>query len=812
MSAFVRDCRYAARLLRKSPGFSAAVLFTLTLGIGATTAIFSVLNATLLHPLPFSNADRLLRLYDVRRREDGQLSRVSFSARNFHQVREQTQAFDSVAAQIFLNLNLVIDDTPERVVGIGVSDGWLATLGVQPVLGRGFTAEEEKGGSDSGVALVSYGFWERRFGSSAQIIGESITLDNRPCTVIGVLPRGFEFPYHSEVWLPYRLDYNNGRAHALNVLGRLKRNISIEQAQTDLDIIADRLAGQFPDTNAGYSIGAVSLRDVLIEGREKLILFLLAAVGFLLLIACANITNLLLARAIGREKEFAIRAALGASRLRQIQQLLTENILFSLLGGAAGVLLTLWARDFLISLVPPELTYVMREVPVDLSVLGFALLISLLIGATIAIVPALRTSRFNLQSLLKEGGRSSRSASNHRLLSIFVVGEIALALVLLTGASVMVQHLYRLKSAHLGFAKEDLITMKISLTGPQYADPQRRSAFVQEVVEKIEALPGTQGVAAANLVPLTSGNVTASFVEEGKPVNPNEQYVVSHRIVNPEYFDALRIPLLRGRVFSRQDDINSQPVVIINQRMVQRFFGNEDPIGKRVRPTRANPQSQSLTIVGVVGDVEETTPSREIKETWYVPFAQDSSAGGTWYTSSIQLAVRAEVGPAALLPTIKEAISQADRNSPVFDVATAEDLYSGAISQTRFTTTLITGFSGFGLLMAMLGTYGVCSYGVSQRTHEIGVRLALGARASDIISLLLKQSLRLALTGVAIGLTGAVMLSRLMASVLPELASPNQQLLLVVVATLLTLVALLACYLPARRAIKIDPMIALRCE
>lgn len=811
MLTILKDLQYAARLLRKSPGYSAAVLLTLTVGIGATTAIFSVANATLFHPLPFSNADRLVRLYDVRHREDGQVSQVSFSARNFHQVKEQAEVFDSVAAQILVNMNLFTNGTPERTIGIGVSDNWLTTLGIQPAMGRGFSGEEEREGSDSRVALVSFGFWERRFGSSPDIVGRSITLDNRLFTIIGVMPQGFDYPYHSEIWIPFSFDRDNGRAHPLNVQARLRNGVSPEQATAALGVIAERLAGQFPETNAGYSIAAVPLRNVLIEGRDKLILFLVAAVAFLLLIACANLTNLLLARSIGRQKEFAIRAALGASRFRQFRQFLTENILFALLGGAAGVLFTLWARDYLMTLIPPEMTYLMSEIPLDLSVLGFALLISLLIGVSLAVVPAVGMSRCDLQKLLKEGGRSSARGGNHRMLSMIVVGEIAVALVLLAGASLMGQNLYRLDRANLGFTRENLLTMKIALTEPQYADPQRRSATVQQIIANLQAVPGTDGVGAANLIPLTNGNVTATFLQEGMPVNQREQLVVSHRIVNPEYFAALGIPLLRGRAFTIQDDLDSQPVVIINQRMASRFFSEQDPVGKRVRQLRAGTQPPWLTIIGVVGDVEEPASSREIKETWYVPFGQDSTADRTWATSSVQIAVRSRIEPAAILPLLKEAIWRANKNVPVFDVATADDLYSKAISQTRFSTTLTTCFSVVGLLLAILGTYGLFSYRVDQRTHEIGVRMALGATTASIVTLCLKQGLQLVSLGVVIGMAVTVFLTRLIATALPELgtASPT---LFAGVAAVLTLAALLACYFPARRAAKVDPMVALRYE
>ncbi|MEW6212453.1 MAG: ABC transporter permease [Acidobacteriota bacterium] len=810
MEALLKDIQYGLRMIARKPLLTAAIVLTLGLSIGANTAIFSIANAALIDPLPFKDGDRLLRLYDVRRRDNGGVSQVSFSARNFHQVREQAQSFDGVMAQVFMNLNLSLEENPDRIVAIGVSDGWLSTLGIGPALGRGFGGEEERAGSNSRVVLISHGFWGRRLGFDPSVLGKTISLNEQTYSIIGVLPRGLSYPYNAEVWMPWTFDRNNGRAHTLNVQARLRRGVSLNQAQAELDAIAGSLASQFPDTNAGYSIRAVPLSDVLIADHDRLILILLVAVGFVLMIACANVASLLLARSAGRQKEFAIRAALGASRARQIRQLLVENILLSLLGGGLGMLLTFWARGWQMSLIPPDVNFVMEEVPLDLTVFAFTLAVSILIGALIAIVPALRLSRLDLQTTLKEGGRAGIGASGSRMLNALVVGEIALALVLLSGAGMMVQNLYLLQNADIGFDAKNLLTLRIAMNETRYAEPQARVNLIRQTLEQIKNVTSIVNVAAANFIPLQTANRTAVFAHEGRPADPNEQLVVNHRVVSPSYFETMKIPLLKGRLFTDADIADSQRVAIISQSMARRYWLDEDPVGRRVRWISGN-QSITLLVVGVAGDVSEPRLSGEIRETWYIPFSQSVERDINWASMQMAFVIRTSASPTMVLAGVRTAIRKVDPTLPVFDVNTADEIYAETLTQKRISAVLLLCFSSFGFLMAALGIYGVLSYAASRRSQEIGVRLALGAQASDILRMVLKQGAIMIFAGVAIGLAGAFILTRFLSNVVSDMGA-NDPRILALATLILSAVALAACYIPARRASKVDPMIALRYE
>ncbi len=794
-------------MIARKPLLTAAIILTLGLSIGANTAIFSVVNAALIDPFPFKDGDRLIRLYDVRLSDNGQ---VSSSARNFFEVREQARSFEAMAAQTFLNLNLSLDEGPERIVGIGVSDGWLSTLGVQPAMGRGFSSDEERAGTDSRVALISYGFWSRRLGSDPSAIGKTITLNDHAYSIIGILPRGFSYPYRAEVWMPQTFDRNNGVSHGLNVQARLSEGVSIAQAQAELDTIASRLAAEFPDTNGGYTLGAAPISDYLIADHDRLILILLVAVGFVLMIACANVANLLLVRFVGRQKEFAIRAALGASRVRQMRQLLVENLLMTALGAVLGLLLTLLVRGWLMSLIPPYVNFVMEEVPIDFPVFAFTFAVSIIVGAIIAVAPALKISRLDLQTSLKEGGRAGIGASGSRLLKALVVSEISLALILLSGAGLMVQNLYRLQNADLGFETDNLLTMRIAMNEIRYAEPETRINLIRRTLEQIESAPSVKGAATANLIPLQIPNLGTGFLKADQPLDPNQRITVNHRVVSPNYFETMKMRLLQGRLFTEEDDEDSQRVVIIGESMARRYWPDEDPVGQRVRRIAGN-EAIPLLIVGVVGDVSEPRLSGTVRETWYVPMAQGMERNTIWYSLSVAFVIRTSTDPASLTDSVKKAIREVDPTLPVFDVFTGSDLEEETLAQKRTTTTLLLVFSGFGFLMASLGIYGVLSYAVSRRWQEIGVRMALGAQAGDILRMILKQGAGMILAGVTIGIAGAFTLTRLVSSIVSEIGGTDPK-ILALVTLILSLVAFAACYIPARRASRVDPMIALRYE
>jgi putative ABC transport system permease protein len=810
MDTLWQDLRYALRTLRKSPGFTAVAVLTLALGIGTNTAIFSLVNVVMLHPLPFKEGHRLVRLYDIRE-DAGRVNRVSHSQLNFFAVRERAQSFESVAAQFYQTLALALEEGPERAICIAVSDGWLHTLGVQPVVGRGFTLEEEQAGVDSRAVLLSHGLWQRRFGGDQGIVGSTIVLDDVAHTVVGVMPRGFNYPYHTDMWRLWTFDRTAGQGHFLNAQARLKPGVTLEQARAELEALSKQLEKEYPETNQGYVIWPRPLRESLVGDEPNAILILFAAVGFVLLIACANVANLLLARSVARHKEFAIRSALGASRARQLRQLLTENLLLALLGGGLGVLFTLWIRDFLLVLVPNRLDALVDRIGIDAMVLVFTILLSIAIGAAVALVPAFRSTGLDLQNALKDGDRSGSLGGGRHLLDGLVVAEVALALVLLVGAGLMAQNLYLLQEADLGFDPDNLITMQIALPEDPYAQATPRINLLRQVVDRIQALPDVSGAGVINIFPLTDGGQLTAFIKEGEPEDPEHTRIINHFVVSPGYLEMMKIPLLRGRVFTRQDDAGSLPVVIVSHNLAQRYWPNEDPVGQRVRRATGAPDAPRLTVVGVVGEVVRPERYAEITESWYVPHAQSLATSTVWTVLQPNLAVRTVADPGQALPSIRSAIWQVNSGLPVYDVQTADQYYAATLSPKRVGTVFALAFSAFGLLMAVLGLYGVLSFVVGRRTQEIGVRMALGAHPRDILTLVLRRGAVLVLLGIAIGLGGALALTQVMAGVLSEV-SPGDPRIFAGVAVVLSLVGLLACYLPARRAMQVEPMAALRYE
>jgi putative ABC transport system permease protein len=807
METLFKDVRYAIRGLLKQPAFAAIAIVTLALGIGANTAIFSVVNAVLLKPLPYKDPDRLVVLFET---ISGRSMPVSYL--NFADWRDQNKAFQSVAAvRSQESFNLTGAGEAERLQGRLISASFLSTLAIKPIRGRDFLAEEDRSGAVPAV-ILSYGLWQRSFGADEGIIGKQLTLNNQSFTVVGITPASFQFGSEADISVPIGLSAERfrlrGRDPGVSVVARLRNSITPEQAQAELNTIAARLEQQYPDTNGGRRVRIESLLHNVTGDVRATLLILLSAVGFVLLIACANVANLLLARSAGRQKEIAIRTALGASRLRVIRQLLTESVLLALAGGAVGLLLAIWGTDLIISYLPQGIPRI-REVGVDASVLGFTLAASFLTGVIFGLAPALQSSNPNLSETLKEGERSS-SGRHQRVRGMLVISEVALTLVLLVGAGLLVKSFWRLQNVDPGFNPRNLLTMQISVSAGAN-EGQRVANFFDELQQRIGGLPGVESVSVSNGLPFQGAN-QPPFVIEGQPrPEPGKEPGGILYIASPSYFQTMEISLLRGRSFTSQDTRDSPPVAIIDEAFARQYFQNENPIGKRL--LLAVPESPSHEIVGVARHVEHFNLEGRapVQAEVYFNFNQIPLQTLPQFVRRINLLVRSSSDPLGLAAPVRGEIFTLNKDQSVFNVRTMGQMLSQSVAARRFSMVLLSVFAALALALAAIGIYGVMSYTVAQRTREIGIRMALGAETGDVLKLVARDGLKLAVIGIATGLAGAFALTRLLTTLLFAVA-PTDALTYAAVSVSLIAVALLACYVPARRATKVDPLVALRYE
>ena len=800
METTFRDIRYGLRGLLKRPGFTVIALVALALGIGANTAIFSLVNAVILRPLPYPEADRLVWVWG----NFSGGSTASVSPADYLDFRSQNKTFEQFAATMSITAPATLTGSgePERLTASLVTGNYFQALGVTPALGRDFSLDNEKPGNDQ-VTILSYELWQKRFAGNPGIVNQRISLDSKSFEVIGVMPKDVTFPQTAELWVPLNFDASPEMkvraAHFLRPLGRLKAGVTVAQAQADTDAIAKQLEQQFPKSNTTWNLRLEPLRDRLIGSSRTTLFILFGAVGFVLLIACANVANLLLVRATARQKEVALRTALGASRWRIVRQLITESLILALVGGTLGALIAAWGIDLLVTLtrdsIPPT-----AIVKIDATVLAFTFVTSLLTGLLFGVIPAFRTAKLNLSDALKEGAKGSEGTFRNRTRSLLVVFESALAVVLLIGAGLLIRSLVALQNTNPGFDANNVLTMRVDLPRGKYDTAEKSSNFFQQLEQRLAGLPGVESVGFITELPLSGQPNDAPFTVEGRPpVAPGQEFGADFRRVSQNYFQTLRIPLLRGRNFTEQEVRDNAKVIVVSESLVSTVFPNEEALGKRLLTVMSD---KPFEIVGIVGDIRHRSLQFQPYAAMYIPSVQ---------SGRMNVALRTQGDPLTVVPAVRNEVQAIDRDQPIAAVRTMDEWVDRSTATPRYRTTLLGLFAAIAMILAATGIYGVMSYSVAQRTHEIGIRMALGARRLDVLNLVVRQGMVLVLIGLGIGLVGAFALTRVMASLLFGVTAKDP-ITFAAVAGLLAVVAFVACYIPARRATKVDPLTALRYE
>ena len=807
METLLKDIRYGVRGLWKRPGFTVVAVLTLALGIGANTAIFSVVNAVLLRPLQFRDPDRLVMIW-----EDATFAgfpRNTPAPANYFDWKNQTQSFEDMAATREQTFNLTGDGDPERVAAYAVTANFFPLLGVPPALGRTFVEDEDRPGA-SNVVVLSHALWQTRYAGDPQIINHDIQLDGAKHTVIGVMPAGFQFMENDvRLWVPLAIkpeDAANRGNHYLTVVGRLKPDVELDQAQADLSAVMARIAKDHPNNTFDGKLGAFALplREQLAGDVRSSLLVLLVAVAFVLLIACANVAGLLLARAVARRREIALRIALGASRTRVVRQLLTESVLLSVAAGVIGSVLAYFSFAFLQKLIPAQMA-LLTSLSLDTRILAFTLVLSLVTGVIFGLVPALQSAKVDLNDALKQ---STRVTSSGRLRNALIVFEVALSIVLLVGAGLLIQTLFQLFNQYEVLKPEQVLTMRTVLPKTKYKELSQRSAFYQQVLDRVEHLPGVIAAGYTTSVPLSWKGGTSGFYPEGtKDPIPGQSYDANHRLVSADYLQTMNIALRQGRYLEARDNENSLHVAVVNETMARQYWPGQNPIGRRFKIGDPQDDVPWLQIVGVVADVRQMGLDEPVKAEMYVPFRQDDTP---WFAPR-DLAIRTSGDTSSLVGAVRQIVHTVDPDQPISNVATMSDVLDVEAAQRRMGMIMLVAFAGLALLLASLGIYGVLAYFVTQHTNEIGVRIAVGASPFNILALVLKKGMGLTLLGVGIGLAASFALTRLMSSLLFGVKA-SDPVTFVAVPLVLVAVALVACLIPARRAMKVDPMIALHYE